>query len=116
MTALHACHWSGAECFLLNTDVGSVSDARASLLGGISAGTDQDEEDEKIADEDDDKVFCTFEQGELKQRRRGEEKKKSQPVFLSAATSTGQTSWKATSVLLERHRYEAAVAAKWLQR
>lgn len=114
MTALHTCHWSGAECFLLNTDVGSVSDARASLLGSISAGTDQDEEDEKIVDEDDDKVFCTFEQGELKQRRRGE--KKIQPVFLSAATSTGQTSLKATSVLLERHRYEAAVAAKWLQR
>lgn len=109
MTALRACHWSGAECVLLNTDVGSVSDARASLLGSISAGTDQDEEDEKNVDEDDDKVFCTFEQAELKQRRRGGEKN---PTCVFIRSHIGL---KATSVLLERHRYEAAVAAKWLQ-
>lgn len=40
---LDTCHWFGAECILLlNTDLGSVYDANASMLRSISTGTDED--------------------------------------------------------------------------
>lgn len=64
MTALDACHWWGAECILLpNTDLGSVYDANASVLGSISTGTDEDEGNDKNVFEDDED-FCTYLNGE----------------------------------------------------
>lgn len=38
----------GADCILLNSDLGSVCDASASVLGSISTGSDTDDENDKI--------------------------------------------------------------------
>lgn len=44
MTALDSCHWFRADCTLLNTDLGSVYDANASMSGSVSTGADEDDE------------------------------------------------------------------------
>lgn len=103
MTALHACRWSAAEWFLLNTDVASASGARASLLGSLSAGHRlKTKTMKRIVDEDDDdvKVFLHLrEPGRAEERMGGEEKSMSGlssvvVFFLTAAAATGPNSLK----------------------
>lgn len=48
MTALDTYHWFGADFVLLNSDLGSVCNASASVLGSISTGTDAGDENDKI--------------------------------------------------------------------
>lgn len=93
MTALDTCHWFRAECFLLNTDLGSVSDASASALGSISAGSDEDEENDKIVVEDDGEDFCTYLNGRAVTKR-GELNLGFYPPPGRTAPATGQTSLK----------------------
>lgn len=77
---------------MLNTDLGSVYDANASVLGSIGTGTDEDEENDKIVIAEDDEDFCTYLSGGVVTN------KGIRPVFLSprgkTAAATGQTGLK----------------------
>ena len=57
MTALDSCHWFRADCTLLNTDLGSVYDASASLAALAQALTKMKKNDKVVVVEEEDEDF-----------------------------------------------------------